>query len=187
VTSVNYGYTAFTLSINGDGFTSDSRVNLDNNAPIRPLSADRKLLTFTVPAGLQPGTHKITVTTNNNTTLPVQFTVHPFKSQYGSLTTPSVRNGLYRGEWVVSNMDPNARSAKVLLIIRRNGEFVETQESTLAFNGYESKRIKLDFGGVNTPYSTGPTQSLSIQAFVIDANNGTPLAEPAVYTVNLNL
>ncbi|WP_146201009.1 fibronectin type III domain-containing protein [Tumebacillus permanentifrigoris] len=185
--SVNLGYSSFLMTLNGDGFTNTSKIQVDNGTAITPSSYDSKSLTFQMPAGLQPGVHKVTVLTNGSSTVPMQFTVYPFKSQVGFLNLPGMRNGAYHGEWNVSNMDANPRNAKVILLIRRNGQFVEEQETTLSFTGNETKKIKVDFGGANTSYAIGPTQSISVQAFIVDANTLTPLADPAVYSTDLNL
>ncbi|MBL0386656.1 fibronectin type III domain-containing protein [Tumebacillus sp. ITR2] len=184
---VTYSSSSFTMTLKGSGFTSNSRIIVDNRSPLAPSSYDDKTLTFMMPSGLLPGVHKVAVSTDGITTVPMNFTVHPFKSSIGFLNVPAMRNGTYHGEWNISNMDPNARTAKVILIIRRNGEFVEQQEQSLSFIGYESKKIKLDFGGANTPYANGPTQSISVQAFIVDANTQTPLSIPSVYRTELNL
>lgn len=186
-TAANYGYGTFSMTINGDGFNSASKVVIDNGSPISASSNDSKTLTFSMPTGLQPGTHKITVSTNGVSTAPMIFTVNAFKSQVTMLSIPSVRNGIFRGECSVSNLDLNPRTAKVILIIRRNDQFVEERETTVTFNGYETKKVKVDFGGANTPYSIGPTQTISVQAFIVDDSSLTPLADPTVSYTTLNL
>ncbi|KEO83604.1 fibronectin type III domain-containing protein [Tumebacillus flagellatus] len=183
---VDYSYNSFTMTLNGYGFNSSSRIILDSQT-ITPTSADAQTLTFTMPGNLLPGVHKIYVNTGGTTTVPMNFTVYPFKSALGFLNLPTMRNGTYHGEWNVTNMDSNARSTKVILIIRRNGQFVEQQEQNLSFSSFETKKIKLDFGGANTPYALGPTQSISVQAFLVDTLTQSALAAPTVYRTDVNL
>ena len=112
--------------------------------------------------------------------------VHAFTAK-GSLTAPSMRNGAYRADVQVTNLDINQRSAKVIVVVRRNGLFMETKEFDQSFSGYENKSLKFDFGGTNTPYADGPTNNITLQVFVVDSYQSSPLAEPGLYSQELNL
>jgi hypothetical protein len=185
--SINSGYSSFTMSLVGTGFTSNSRVMIDNGTTISSISySDSQHLSFTVPSGLQPGLHKITVTTGNRTSAPLAFTVHAFRAT-GNLITPTMRNGTYRAELQVSNLDLNQRRAKVIVVIRRNGLFMESKEFDQSFSSLENKSLKFDFGGSNTPYADGPTNNVTLQVFVVDSYQASPLSEPVLISKDLNL
>ena len=184
--SLNNGYTAASVTLTGTGFAANSLVIIDSTPVSQVRYTDSQRLSFTLPAGLQPGLHKITVATGDRSSAPLAFVVHPFRTS-GTLTTPNMRNGAYRAELQVSNLDINQRRAKVIVVVRRNNQFMETKEFDQSFNGYENKTLKFDFGGTNTPYADGPTDNVSLQVFVIDSYQSSPVAEPVLIFKDLNL
>jgi hypothetical protein len=177
--SVPFKYDSFTMSLNGSGFTSSSKVTIDNGSPYSISYSDAQHLSFSLPRGLLPGTHKIRVQNGSGESQPLLFTVHPFQGEL-QMTAPTSRTGLYRNVLNVKNLDTNGRSAKILVVIRRNGQFVETREFSRSFTNDETAKISIDFGGANTPYADGPTTNISLQAFILDPYSATPLSEPIV-------
>jgi hypothetical protein len=84
-------------------------------------------------------------------------------------------------------LDSNARSGKIYLVIRRNGLQMEIKETSYQFSPYELKKFTFEFGGNNTPYADGPTNTITIQAYVVDGFHQTTVSEPIIYTRELNL
>lgn len=186
ITTAVHGNTQIAVTLNGTGFTTSTMVRIDENSEVKPSYQSSGQLRVTLPAGLLPGTHKITVNNGDTVSKPIAFTVYPFESAL-SLNTPNSRTGSYRSELTVQNRDSYSRDARIFVLIRRNGLIVETKEYTEKIGGYQSKSITLDFGGNNTPYADGPTHNISIQAYVVDTYSQTPLTDPIVLSKELNL
>ncbi|TCP55611.1 fibronectin type III domain protein [Tumebacillus sp. BK434] len=184
--AVAYGYSAFTVKLTGSGFKTGAKVQIDNAQEVTPFSISGEQLSFTMPSGLMPGVHKVSVKTSDGTSLPVGFTVHPFSSKV-VYTPATTRTGLHKAELQIKNHDSHVRSGKVLVQIRKNGKLIEIRELEGTFSAYETLTFKLDLGGVNSVYADGPLSSLSIQAFVVDPYTYTPLAEPVTHARTLNL
>jgi len=185
-TSLN-GQSGATVTLTGTGFTANSKVVIDGGTPQTPTFLDSQHLTFAMPGTLLPGTHKITVLTNGTSTNPLSYHVYPFRGDLSLTTKPTMRTGTYKATLRATNLDINPRSGKIMLIIRRNGQFMESRELPYVFNGNESKDIQFEFGGNNSPYADGPTKMLSIQAHIVDSYNSTPLSDPIVLHQDINL
>ncbi|MGZ4135332.1 MAG: hypothetical protein ACXVPC_09225, partial [Tumebacillaceae bacterium] len=189
VTTADYGYTSFTMNLTGEGFTNDSTVVIDGLKTVTAWKQDSKHLYFSMPTGLLPGTHSITVATSANgpSANALGFNVYPFTADV-SLTTPGVRTGTYKANLTIQNHDQYNRNAQVLLVIRRNGLYVETKTVSYSFVNGESKSVVISFGGgSNSPYTNGRTNNISVQAFVVDGTNLAPLCEPATLSQDLYL
>ncbi|MCX7569951.1 fibronectin type III domain-containing protein [Tumebacillus sp. DT12] len=180
------GYDSFSVTLYGSGFTRDSRVQIDSGTLIAPSSYDSTRVTFMMPKDLSPGTHKLRVITGTAKTAPLAFTVFPLEASI-TLTPPSSRNGLYKSELTVKNHDDYTRNTKLYVVIRKNGHHVETKEFTRSLGSDETAKIKLDFGGANTPYANGGASHISVEVFLLDGYTQTPLSESLIITKDLNL
>ncbi|HEU4964442.1 MAG TPA: fibronectin type III domain-containing protein [Bacilli bacterium] len=185
--AVDYNYSAFTMKLTGDGFTRDSVVQIDEGTILTPSSTGETQLSVRMPTNLLPGVHKLTVKNGDLISQPLAFTVYPFRSTLEMTSWPSSRTSTYRGSLNVKNFDRYSRDALVYIVIRRNGEVMETKTESLSFTGYQTKTIDLEFGGLNTPYADGPTHNLSVQAFVVDPYSQAPLADVMITNKDLKL
>jgi hypothetical protein len=184
--SATYNYAPFTVKLTGTGFKNGAKVVIDGQTEVSATSVSSDTLSFTMPRDLLPGVHRLLVKTSEGHSNELAFTVHAFSTtvQY---TPASSRNGIHKAELQIKNHDRNSRGGKVLVLIRRNGQLVETKEYEDTFKGYQTLTYNLTFGGVNSPYAEGPMNSLSIQVFVVDPYSSTPLAEPVTLYRTLNL
>jgi hypothetical protein len=182
--SAKYGYDSFSVTLYGSEFTRDTRVQIDSGITVTPTSYDSQRLTFTMPKGLATGTHKLRVITGNTKTAPLAFKVYPFDASL-TLKAPTSRNGQYKSELTVKNLDNYSRNTKIVVVIRKNGQYVETKEFSRTLSNGETAKIKFDFGGAR--YAEGETSHISVEAFLLDGYSLTPLSDALIATQDLDL